>query len=76
MNDKLKDMLTRVRKPGRYIGCETNSVRKEHGPGMTSVLLSYPDTYEVGMSYLGLKVLYHLVNDMASAVCERMFAPW
>ncbi|MFH1837631.1 MAG: TIGR03960 family B12-binding radical SAM protein [Candidatus Omnitrophota bacterium] len=76
MDDKLKDILSRVRKPGRYIGCETNSVVKEHNPNRTSIVLAYPDTYEIGMSYLGLKILYHLINEREDALCERVFAPW
>jgi radical SAM superfamily enzyme YgiQ (UPF0313 family) len=72
----LTQILDRVQKPGRYIGEETNSVRKEFVKGRTSVALAYPDTYEVGMSYLGLRILYHLLNERDDIVCERVFAPW
>jgi len=72
----LTDILRKVQKPGRYIGEETNAVRKTAAAGRISVLLAYPDLYEVGMSYLGLKVLYHLLNDRDDVVCERAFAPW
>ena len=68
-------MLDRVQMPGRYIGGETNSVRKS-ATGKTSVVLAYPDLYEVGMSYLGLRILYHLINERDDCVCERVFAPW
>lgn len=72
----LEQILTKVQKPGRYIGEETNIVRKGFSPDRTSVLLAYPDTYEVGMSYLGLKILYHLLNEIESVTCERAFMPW
>jgi radical SAM family uncharacterized protein len=76
MDDQLKDILARVQKPGRYIGGETNSIRKEHADDKVSVALAYPDLYEVGMSYLGMRILYHLLNEKGNAVCERVFAPW
>ncbi len=76
MDEQLKDILSRVQRPGRYIGGELNSVRKEWTEGMTSAVLAYPDTYEVGMSYLGLRILYHLLNERDGVVCERVFAPW
>jgi radical SAM family uncharacterized protein len=76
MDEQLRDILSKVQKPGRYIGGEINSVRKEWTDGMTSVVLAYPDTYEVGMSYLGLRILYHLINERDDVVCERVFAPW
>jgi len=73
--NEIREMLRNVQKPGRYIGCETNSVRKSR-EGRTTVALAYPDTYEIGMSYLGLRILYHLLNDMDDVACERVFAPW
>ncbi|MGB2600480.1 MAG: TIGR03960 family B12-binding radical SAM protein [Candidatus Omnitrophota bacterium] len=76
MDDQLKNILTRVQKPGRYIGGETNSVRKDHTKDKVSVALAYPDLYEVGMSYLGMRILYHLLNEKDDVVCERVFAPW
>lgn len=69
------EILNRVQKPGRYIGEETNSVRKPFSAGRTSVVLAYPDMYEIGMSYLGLRILYHLLNERDDVVCERVFAP-
>jgi radical SAM family uncharacterized protein len=74
--DGLKDILKRVQKPARYIGGETNSVRKSFTSGRISVALAYPDIYEVGMSYLGLRILYHLLSERDDIVCERVFAPW
>jgi len=80
MQNKLKehfdDILQKVQKPGRYIGHETNVVRKEITDDKVSVVLSYPDMYEIGMSYLGLRILYHLLNEDDNIVCERVFAPW
>jgi radical SAM family uncharacterized protein len=73
---ELKDILDKVQKPGRYIGEETNCVRKRFSNNKTSIVLAYPDLYEVGMSYLGLKILYHLLNERDDCVCERVFAPW
>ena len=72
----MKNILDKVQKPGRYIGEETNSVRKRFTEGRVSVALAYPDVYEVGMSYLGLRILYHLLNERDDVVCERVFAPW
>jgi len=74
--NNLKQILDKVQKPGRYIGGETNSVRKRFTKDRVSVALAYPDTYEIGMSYLGLKILYHLLNERDDIVCERVFAPW
>ncbi len=72
----LREILANVQKPGRYIGEETNIVRKKFSKNRVSVALAYPDAYEVGMSYLGLKILYHLLNERDDVVCERVFAPW
>lgn len=71
----LKPLLDKVQKPARYIGEETNSVSKRVSENMISVALAYPDTYEVGMSYLGLRVLYHLLNEYEDIACERVFMP-
>ena len=61
------------RKPSRYIGNELNMVRKE---GEVTTALCFPDTYEIGMSHLGLKVLYSIINDVPYASAERVYAPW
>ena len=74
--DDLKDILDKVQKPGRYIGGEINSVRKPFAKDRVSVVLAYPDVYEIGMSYLGLRILYHLLNERDDILCERVFAPW
>ncbi|MEE1050088.1 MAG: B12-binding domain-containing radical SAM protein, partial [Clostridia bacterium] len=73
---KLESCLKRVQKPARYIGNEFNSVHKEKKDGMMSFAFCFPDVYEVGMSHLGMKILYHMLNDREDTVCERVFAPW
>ncbi|MEW6600557.1 MAG: TIGR03960 family B12-binding radical SAM protein [Nitrospirota bacterium] len=60
-------------KPSRYIGNEVNIVRKN---GDVKVALCFPDTYEIGMSHIGLKILYSIINDIPSASAERVYAPW
>ncbi len=73
---KLEACLKRVQKPARYIGNEFNSVHKEKTDGMMSFAFCFPDVYEVGMSHLGMKILYHMLNEREDTVCERVFAPW
>ena len=68
------ELLAGVEKPGRYLGAEVNSVIKEN-PEVRFVL-AFPDTYEVGMSHLGLQILYSVINDLDWAAAERSFAPW
>lgn len=71
-----EDFLPLVSKPARYINSEVNAVHKEHGAVRTKVCLLFPDTYEVGMSHLGLRILYHILNRREDTVCERVFSPW
>ncbi len=73
---KLEQCLKKVQKPARYIGNEFNSVHKEWTSDTVSVAFCFPDVYEVGMSHLGMKILYHMLNDKQDTVCERVFAPW
>lgn len=68
--------LLKVQKPARYIGNEFGSVHKENRSGLMSFAFCFPDVYEVGMSHLGMKILYHMLNDRSDTVCERVFAPW
>ncbi|MFH1782665.1 MAG: TIGR03960 family B12-binding radical SAM protein [Candidatus Omnitrophota bacterium] len=63
-------------KPGRYINKEWNSVHKDWDSAALKVVLSFPDIYEIGMSHLGLKILYGLLNREKDVLCERVFAPW
>lgn len=73
-----EDCLKRVQKPARYIGNEFGSVHKDLSvnPDMISFAFCFPDVYEVGMSHLGMKILYHMLNERSDTVCERVFAPW
>lgn len=73
---KLEDILLTVQRPGRYTGGEWNAVKKEWDDGKVKVLLAFPDAYEVGMSHLGLKILYGILNRRNDCLCERAFAPW
>ncbi len=73
---KLEECLKRVQKPARYIGNEFNSIHKEWTPDKMSVAFCFPDVYEVGMSHLGMKILYHMLNEREDTICERVFAPW
>jgi len=75
MNKELTiDMLSAVKKPARYTGGEFGSIFKEDAE--VRIALAFPDVYEVGMSYLGFKILYHLVNKMEGIAAERVYAPW
>jgi radical SAM superfamily enzyme YgiQ (UPF0313 family) len=65
-----------IRHPGRYIGEEIHSVRKEPSEVEVSIALAFPDVYEVGMSHLGLKILYHLLNGEPWLAAERVYCPW
>jgi radical SAM family uncharacterized protein/radical SAM-linked protein len=68
-----KQFLPFVIKPGRYVGNELNVVKKERS-GRIKVALGFPDLYEIGMSYLGLSILYHIINSRDDCVAERFFA--
>ncbi len=70
------EILVTVSKPARYLGNELNSVHKEWTEETVKVALAFPDVYEVGMSHLGLKILYHLLNQEAHVLAERVYAPW
>lgn len=70
------ELLPKVEKPGRYIGTEWNSIHKNPEQIDIRFAFCFPDVYEVGMSHLGMKILYHLLNDQEDIFCERVFAPW
>ncbi|MDP2929480.1 MAG: TIGR03960 family B12-binding radical SAM protein, partial [Candidatus Omnitrophota bacterium] len=74
--DNLDELLMQVQKPARYIGGEWNMVKKEWAPDKVKVLLAFPEVYEIGMSYLGLKILYGILNKRDDCLCERVFSPW
>lgn len=69
-------ILPNVLKPARYIGNELNAVHKDWDKIDLKVALSYPDTYEIGMSNLGIQILYQIINQQEFALAERVFAPW
>ncbi len=70
------EVLPRVSKPGQYAGGERNIIVKDHASVDLKVALAFPDTYSIGMSHLGLKILYHMLNQRDDIVAERAFAPW
>lgn len=72
----LEKMLRAVQKPGRYIGCENGAVIKNKKDVKLRFAFCFPDNYEVGMSHLGLKILYYIMNKREDIWCERVFAPW
>jgi len=75
-NKEIEDILREVEKPGRYIGGEWNEIRKDPSRIKAKIALIFPDVYEIGMSYLGQKILYAVLNKHPSLVAERVFAPW
>lgn len=77
MSIRLSDgLLKSVEKPSRYTGNEWNSVIKDPKTVDIRFAFCFPDTYEIGMSHLGMKILYHLLNERQDCYCERVFAPW
>jgi radical SAM family uncharacterized protein len=74
--NKIDQILPVVQKPARYAGGEWNAVHKEWESVDVRVAFAFPDVYEVGMSYLGLQILYGIVNNRPDALMERVFAPW
>ncbi|MDU1322493.1 MAG: TIGR03960 family B12-binding radical SAM protein [Clostridium botulinum] len=76
MNRISDDVLFRVEKPARYIGGELNSYNKDLKDIDIRYAFCFPDVYEVGMSHLGMKILYYILNERKDTFCERVFAPW
>lgn len=76
MNRISDDVLFRVEKPARYIGGELNSYNKDLNDIDIRYAFCFPDVYEVGMSHLGMKILYYILNERKDIFCERVFAPW
>lgn len=70
------DILSSVQKPARYTGGEFGSIVKPAEEVEATIALAFPDVYEVGMSYLGFKILYHLLNKQEGVAAERVYAPW
>lgn len=72
----LENMLHRVEKPSRYIGGEINTFNKDITEQMIRFCFAFPDVYEVGMSHLGMQIIYNLLNQQVDVFCERTFSPW
>ena len=75
LKNKLDQLLKRVEKPGRYIGGEFNSIVKNGEDVEANFAFAFPDLYEIGMSYLGLQILYNVLNKKQNIYCQRVFAP-
>ncbi len=71
-----KEILPFVIKPGRYVGNELNAIHKRHDAGLIKIALCFPEMYEIGMSYQGMQILYHIINRRPDSLAERAFAVW
>ena len=76
INVQIDRLLDQVQKPARYMGGEINSVVKDHDRVALRYAFAFPDVYEVGMSHLGSRILYDIINKRDDALCERVFMPW
>ncbi len=79
MGEKLalsEDILMKIEKPERYIGNEVNSVTKNKADIKVRFVMCFPDVYEIGMSHLGIQILYDMFNSMEDVWCERVYSPW
>ena len=76
ISERIENLLMSVQKPVRYMGGEFNAVMKDPNAVDVRYAFLFPDTYEVGMSHLGMKILYHAINARDDAWCERVFSPW
>ncbi|HWQ75050.1 MAG TPA: TIGR03960 family B12-binding radical SAM protein [Syntrophomonas sp.] len=77
MKDKLfGEILPRVEKPARYTGSEVNMIKKDWEGKSVKMVMAFPDVYEIGMSHIGCKILYGLINETTNHLMERSFAPW
>ena len=70
------EILLTVEKPARYIGNEINSIKKPLDEVKIRFAMCFPDVYEIGMSHLGMKILYDMFNRRKDVYCERVFSPW
>ena len=75
IDTQLEKMLRKVEKPARYTGGEVNSVKKNPAEVGVRIGFAFPDTYEIGMSYMGMQILYNILNHNENIYCERIFAP-
>ena len=76
LDKRLERILPRVQKPARYTGGEYNAVKKDPAQVDTRIAFCFPDTYEIGMSNLGMRILYGVMNNMEGVWCQRVFATW
>ena len=76
MDPRLKRILPRVQKPARYTGGEYREIQKDKSKVDLRFAFCFPDNYEIGMSNLGVRILYGVMNNMPGVWCERCFAPW
>ncbi|MBQ8619243.1 MAG: TIGR03960 family B12-binding radical SAM protein [Clostridia bacterium] len=76
MKEKIDSLLDQVQKPARYMGGEMNAVLKDPDQVAIRYAFAFPDVYEVGMSHLGARILYDIINKRKDALCERVFMPW
>ena len=76
MTDLLRRILPTVQKPARYTGGEFNEIKKDPDSVRVNVAFCFPDTYEIGMSNVGMRILYGVMNEMEGVWCQRVFAPW
>ena len=76
MMDQLHRILPAVQKPARYVGGEYGQIVKDKSQVDLRVAFCFPDTYEIGMSNIGMRILYGIMNEMDGVWCERVFAPW
>ncbi len=76
MNQKLTRLLPKVQKPARYTGGEYNQIVKDKSAVAVRIAFCFPDTYEIGMSNIGMRILYGLMNERDDVWCERVFQPW
>ena len=72
---QIEDLLYKVEKPARYLGNEINSIHKDVKEDTLRFAFCFPDVYEVGMSHLGMQILYNLLNSKENIFCERVFSP-
>ena len=76
MTELIQRILPTVQKPARYTGGEFNEIKKDPADVRVRVAFCFPDTYEIGMSNVGMRILYGVMNSMDGVWCERVFAPW
>ena len=70
------DILMKIEKPARYIGGEVNAVMKKKSEVDMRIAMCFPDVYEIGMSHLGIQILYDMFNQLEGVWCERVYSPW